>query len=81
MLQGGQGMLLSLVSSARLGNFSVCNMCHLCGSFPHKTSSLYFHQVNMSSAERGASWKCKKKKKTTNFCSSQLCLLQLSSSP
>lgn len=52
--------------------FSICSACHLRGSFPHKTFSLYFHQVNVSSAERGASWKCKKKTVSTNFCSFQL---------
>lgn len=40
---------------------SICSACDLRGSFPHKTFLLYFHQVNVSSAERGASWKCKKR--------------------
>lgn len=63
VLQGSQSMFQCLVSSARLGNSSVCNTCHLRGSCPHKTFSLYFHQVDVSLADTGASWKCKKKKR------------------
>lgn len=62
MLQGTERVFVYLVSSARVGN-SICNTCHTRGSFPRKTFSLYFHQVNVSSAERGASRKRKKKKR------------------